>query len=570
MPSDRPNRYPLYRPELEHDACGVGLVADLAGAARRDVVTAGPVGARAPDPPRRPGRAGHHRRLRRDDRHSVARPRPPAAARPPRRAALTRALGAFFMPAGAFDEAAPIVERELVRAGASRVDWRPRAGRAGRAGAVARPDARPHIHQALARLRRAGRRASSGRSTAPASPSNARSPHAGVGPVTVVSLSTATVVYKGLVVPSALPRFYADLADPDFESPFIVFHQRFSTNTAADWALAQPFRVAAHNGEINTIAGNRALVPGARGRRQLARRLRRALAGRRRGQRLAVARRGDRPDARARLQPGPRGRRGCCRRRGSATATWPPTRARSTNSSRSSASRGTARRRSSSATAATSAPRSIATASGRPASCGRVDGLVAVASEVGDPRPPARRDRRSRAPRPGADARSSICARRTVLGTAMLRRLLSHKQPYRHLVDARRWCGCRASPAAPRAERLAGDELVRRQIAVRVLARGDRRHPAPDGGRRTRGGRLDGRRHAAGGAVVARPRAARLLPPALRAGHQPADRSVSRGGRDVAAHAPRRARRVSRRDRAAAAAASRSPRRSSRRNSSRR
>src|SRR4029079_19170957 len=75
--------------------------------------------------------------------------------------------------------------------------------------------------------------------------------------LTVVSLSTRTVVYKALVTPDALDRFYPDLRRPEFASPFITFHQRFSTNTSADWALAQPFRTLAHNGEINTIAGNR-------------------------------------------------------------------------------------------------------------------------------------------------------------------------------------------------------------------------------------------------------------------------------------------------------------------------
>src|SRR5205807_6237803 len=74
----------------------------------------------------------------------------------------------------------------------------------------------------------------------------------------VASLSTTTVVYKALVPPSALDAFYPDLRDPRFASRFALFHQRFSTNTSADWALAQPFRTLAHNGEINTIAGNRA------------------------------------------------------------------------------------------------------------------------------------------------------------------------------------------------------------------------------------------------------------------------------------------------------------------------
>lgn len=71
------------------------------------------------------------------------------------------------------------------------------------------------------------------------------------------SLSSRTVVYKGLLAPRQLAEFYPDLTDPEFETSFAIFHQRFSTNTEPAWRLAQPFRLLAHNGEINTITGNR-------------------------------------------------------------------------------------------------------------------------------------------------------------------------------------------------------------------------------------------------------------------------------------------------------------------------
>ncbi len=71
------------------------------------------------------------------------------------------------------------------------------------------------------------------------------------------SLSTKRIVYKGLLTPEQLAHFYTDLDDPDFASSFVIFHQRYSTNTAPSWSLAQPFRFVAHNGEINTITGNR-------------------------------------------------------------------------------------------------------------------------------------------------------------------------------------------------------------------------------------------------------------------------------------------------------------------------
>ena len=73
----------------------------------------------------------------------------------------------------------------------------------------------------------------------------------------VACLSGLVTVYKGLVMPKDLPEFYSDLADPRMESAICVFHQRFSTNTLPKWPLAQPFRFLAHNGEINTIKGNR-------------------------------------------------------------------------------------------------------------------------------------------------------------------------------------------------------------------------------------------------------------------------------------------------------------------------
>ena len=72
------------------------------------------------------------------------------------------------------------------------------------------------------------------------------------------SLSATTVVYKALVRAPDLDRFYLDLQHPAFVSRFALFHRRFSTNTRTAWDRAQPFRLIAHNGEINTIAGNRA------------------------------------------------------------------------------------------------------------------------------------------------------------------------------------------------------------------------------------------------------------------------------------------------------------------------
>ena len=73
----------------------------------------------------------------------------------------------------------------------------------------------------------------------------------------IASLSCQKIVYKGMVLSGLLPKFYPDLLDPEYRCSVCVYHQRFSTNTSPDWERCQPFRTLAHNGEINTIRGNR-------------------------------------------------------------------------------------------------------------------------------------------------------------------------------------------------------------------------------------------------------------------------------------------------------------------------
>ena len=82
----------------------------------------------------------------------------------------------------------------------------------------------------------------------------------------LASLSFRTVTYKALCAADQLASFYADLADERFEAWFAIFHQRYSTNTTPTWERAQPFRFIAHNGEINTIRGNVALMRAREGR----------------------------------------------------------------------------------------------------------------------------------------------------------------------------------------------------------------------------------------------------------------------------------------------------------------
>jgi glutamate synthase (NADPH/NADH) large chain/glutamate synthase (ferredoxin) len=80
---------------------------------------------------------------------------------------------------------------------------------------------------------------------------------AGIAGCYIPSFSPRNIVYKGLLAPAQLSVFYKDLTNPDFKTSAALFHQRYSTNTSPSWFLAQPFRLVAHNGEINTLLGNR-------------------------------------------------------------------------------------------------------------------------------------------------------------------------------------------------------------------------------------------------------------------------------------------------------------------------
>ena len=79
----------------------------------------------------------------------------------------------------------------------------------------------------------------------------------GIKDLYIPSFSSRTIVYKGLLAAPTLERFYSDLRDPNYTTALAVFHQRYSTNTFPTWPLSQSCRMLSHNGEINTVAGNR-------------------------------------------------------------------------------------------------------------------------------------------------------------------------------------------------------------------------------------------------------------------------------------------------------------------------
>ena len=251
----------LYRPEHEHDACGTGFVADTSGARSHAVLATalqcvtnlthrGAVSAdlRTGDGAGVTTQIPH--RLFEDDlvRAGVTLAQPEDLA-----------VGVIFMPREDVAAQARIrgfVAKALADEDLSLLCWRPvpvDPSVLGELGASTRPQvehvliSRPAGVDTLAYERRLylARKAI-----------EARVAEARIAGCYIPSFSSRTIVYKGLLVAHQLPTFYADLRNPLYETALTVFHQRYSTNTFPNWFLAQPFRVLAHNGEINTLAGN--------------------------------------------------------------------------------------------------------------------------------------------------------------------------------------------------------------------------------------------------------------------------------------------------------------------------
>jgi glutamate synthase domain-containing protein 2/glutamate synthase domain-containing protein 1/glutamate synthase domain-containing protein 3 len=246
---------------FERDACGVGFLAELSGEASARLL---PLALTAL------GRMGHRGAVDADGRTGdgagVTTQIPHAVLRADLDAigfgqvgARDLAVGLVFVPR---NEDGATVARTLVAdalqaAGFARCGWRavPIRGEVlGRKASRSRPGivqvvvARPagatddEFEQRLYRARREA---------------TERALEQGIDPFAISSLSHRTLVYKALVRAVDLALFYPDLRHPAFSTAFALFHQRFSTNTDPSWALAQPFRLLAHNGEINTIQGNR-------------------------------------------------------------------------------------------------------------------------------------------------------------------------------------------------------------------------------------------------------------------------------------------------------------------------
>jgi len=250
----------LYRADQERDACGVGLVVSIDGKQRRDVVTLAIAALKA---------VWHRGAVDADGKTGDGAGILIEAPQDFLREAVTRTghtpkegrifVGQIFLPRldlGAQERARVIVESEIIRAGFVLYGWRQVPVNISQIGEKANAT-RPEIEQVLLHdpqgrpaeivdrdlyicRRRIERRALVDNITE----------------LYVSSLSAKRLVYKGMFLAAQIDTFYPDLRDERFVSSVAIYHQRYSTNTFPQWRLAQPFRMLAHNGEINTLKGN--------------------------------------------------------------------------------------------------------------------------------------------------------------------------------------------------------------------------------------------------------------------------------------------------------------------------
>ena len=241
----QPANQTLYRREYEHDACGVGMVANLSGEASHDIVEKGMTilrrlmhrGATGNDPRTGDG-AGLLMRIPFGFFRKVL------AAKDEKATNDVESFGVAMIFGGEGEEGK--IEQAVKGEGCEVLGWRDVPTNPDAIGDDARK-VMPKIRQVfisaaddfewkLYVIRREIEKATKN--------------------TYVCSCSSRTIVYKGLLLATQIEKFYPDLSDPDFVSPFAIVHQRYSTNTFPSWELAHPFRAIAHNGEINAIKGN--------------------------------------------------------------------------------------------------------------------------------------------------------------------------------------------------------------------------------------------------------------------------------------------------------------------------
>jgi len=250
-----------YNPEDEKDACGVGLVVSLDGKPKREIVEMGIAalknvwhrGAVDAD-----GKTGDGAGIRLDVPQDFFREHVSRTGHTPTDDRIC--VGQIFLPRTDFsaqEAGRTLVEREVLHFGFYIYGWRQPPVDVSVIGQKAK-DTRPAIEQIMFRDAR-------GRSPDELERAlyicrrriERRAREAGIPSFYICSLSHKSLIYKGMFLAADIDNFYLDLRDERFVSAFAIYHQRYSTNTFPQWALAQPFRQIAHNGEINTLRGNK-------------------------------------------------------------------------------------------------------------------------------------------------------------------------------------------------------------------------------------------------------------------------------------------------------------------------
>jgi glutamate synthase (NADPH/NADH) large chain/glutamate synthase (ferredoxin) len=251
----------LYRSEDEHSSCGVGLVVSIDGKASRKVVANGIEALKAVwhrgavDADGKTGDgAGIHVQIPVKFFYDQVR----RTGHEPDPKKLI-AVGQVFLPRtdfGAQERCRTIVETEVLRMGHYIYGWRHVPVDTSVLGEKANAT-RPEIEQILIRCEKDIDQEQFERELYIIRRRIEKAVIAAqIAGMYICSLSCRSVIYKGMMLAEQVSVFYPDLMDERFESAFAIYHQRYSTNTFPQWSLAQPFRMLAHNGEINTLKGN--------------------------------------------------------------------------------------------------------------------------------------------------------------------------------------------------------------------------------------------------------------------------------------------------------------------------
>ena len=249
----------IYKESQEHDNCGVGLVASIKGQSRRDIVEKGIEALKAVyhrGAVDADGKTGDGAGIMLEVSNSFFSSQVLKTGHIADENTLI-GVGMIFLPKrdfGAQEKCRAIVEYEIIKAGMNLFGWRQvpvNTEIIGEKANYTKPEieqiiftpkeTNPDIEKKLYLTRRRIEK---------------KIKALNINDFYICSLSTETIVYKGMFLAEQLSDFYPDLLDKSFKSKFAIYHQRYSTNTFPTWSLAQPFRILAHNGEINTLKGN--------------------------------------------------------------------------------------------------------------------------------------------------------------------------------------------------------------------------------------------------------------------------------------------------------------------------